>query len=475
MLKIHRRKSGVLTKVLNETVIDLATPINITVFWNFGRILGLVLGMQLMTGLFLAMHYTADITMAFSSVSHIIRDVNGGWFLRSLHANGASFFFLCIYAHIGRGLYYGSHTYKGTWLTGVILLFLVIASAFLGYVLPWGQIRFWGATVITNLFRAFPYLGPEIVTWLWGGFSVDNPTLTRFFTFHFIIPILIAALVLIHICLLHRTGSNNPLGVSSNTDKVPFHWYFAIKDMVGFVVLVAILTSLTLFTPNLLGEPDNYILANPLTTPAHIVPEWYFLFAYAILRSVPNKLGGVVGLFASLLFLITIPYLNKNTLKRNAFYPPRKILHWVLVVSFIILTVAGRWPVEEPYIITSRIFALFYFSFFVLNLPLRLLVDRYMRLSLPSRQHTLVLGTMIKMSVISFLFLFLSLTMKKHYLTVLLILEMLCLIILVVLVLANIEGFLRLFVICIGACECAVGLGSMIGGSRVRKWQQLSL
>ena len=357
-------------------ILNLPTPQNITIWWNFGRLLGLVLGIQISTGLLLATHYTADISIAFNSVRHIVRDVNGGWLLRSLHANGASFFFLCLYAHIGRGLYYGRYSYKGTWFTGVGLLLLVMASAFLGYVLPWGQMSFWGATVITNLFRAFPYVGEGIVTWLWGGFAVDNATLRRFFAFHFVTPLLTAAVVTVHIFLLHGTGSNNPLGVVSSSDKIPFHWYFTIKDIVGFVILLIGLVCLVMFSPNLLGEPDNFIDANPLNTPSHIVPEWYFLFAYAILRSVPNKLGGVVGLFGSILILIAIPFISNNSLKGNIFYPMRKLIYWVLISSFLMLTVGGGWPVEEPFVSTCRLFSLFYFLFFLLHAPIRFWQDK---------------------------------------------------------------------------------------------------
>jgi len=370
------RKKGTIVRILNGTVIDLPTPINITIWWNFGRLLGLVLAIQIITGLFLAIHYTADLRLAFDSVCHIVRDVNGGWLFRYLHANGASFFFICLYAHVGRGLYYGRFAYKGLWFSGVALLFLVIASAFLGYVLPWGQIRFWGATVITNLFRALPYCGEDLVLWLWGGFSVNNATLTRFFTFHFIVPLLTAVVVLLHLILLHSNGSNNPLGVSSSTDKVPFHWYHTIKDLVGFLILLTALLSLVLFLPNVLGEADNFIEANPISTPAHIVPEWYFLFAYAILRSIPNKLGGVIGLFCSLLFLLVIPFIRRAILKRNIFYPSRKLIHWLFISSFCLLTVGGAWPVEEPYVISRRIFSVVYFSFFVLYLPMRFSTDR---------------------------------------------------------------------------------------------------
>ena len=363
---------------MKKHLIDLPTPMNITMWWNFGSLLGLILGTQILTGLILAIHYTADVDLAFGSIRHIVRDVNGGWLLRSLHANGASFFFICIYFHVGRGLYYGSYSYKGTWFTGVVLLLLVMATSFLGYVLPWGQISYWGATVITNLFRAFPYFGSDLVIWLWGGFAVDNATLTRFFTLHFLLPITIAAIVGLHIIILHRTGRNNPLGMVSSADKIPFHWYFTIKDLLGFIVLLSLLFFLVLFIPNLLGEPDNFIIANALSTPAHIVPEWYFLFAYAILRSIPNKLGGVVGLFSSLLVLMLIPFLNNSTIKGNTFYPMRKVLHWIFLLSFVALTIGGSWPVEEPYIATCRAFSLVYFSFFVLIIPVRKIIDDLM-------------------------------------------------------------------------------------------------
>jgi len=359
----------------------LPVPINLSSFWNIGRLLGLILTIQIITGLFLAIHYTADVELAFASVRHIVRDVNGGWFLRTLHANGASFFFICLYTHVGRGLYYGRYSYKWTWISGVVLLLLVMGTSFLGYVLPWGQISFWGATVITNLFRAFPYIGDEVVMWLWGGFSVQNSTLTRFFTFHFITPMVVSIVVGVHLIMLHRTGRNNPLGINSNSDKVPFHWYYTIKDLVGFIVMLSALLFVVLFTPYSLNEPDNFIIANPLVTPTHIVPEWYFLFAYAILRSVPNKLGGVLGLVGSIIFLIILPFMNKNAFKGNKFYPLRKVLHWIFVVCFVILTIAGSWPVEEPYTTTRRIFSVCYFSFFVLHLPLRYLSDSYIVVS----------------------------------------------------------------------------------------------
>lgn len=285
------RTSHPLIKIINNSLIDLPTPSNISTWWNFGSLLGLCLIIQLTTGIFLAIHYTADINIAFNRIRHICRDVNFGWLLRTIHANGASFFFICLYIHVGRGIYYGSYNLIHTWIVGILILFLVIAAAFIGYVLPWGQISFWGATVITNLLSAIPYLGTDLVQWVWGGFAVDNATLTRFFTFHFIIPFIVAAFVIIHLLFLHQTGSNNPMGINRNLDKIPFHPYFTFKDITGFIVLLILLTILSLINPYLLGDPDNFTPANPLVTPVHIQPEWYFLFAYAILRSIPNKLG----------------------------------------------------------------------------------------------------------------------------------------------------------------------------------------
>lgn len=355
-----------LLSIVNGRLIDLAAPLNLRSWWNFGSCLGLILGIQILRGLFLAIHYTCDSALSFSSLSHIIRDVYGGWFLRSIHANGASFFFVALYAHIGRGIYYGSYIYIGVWYIGVLLLLLVIASAFLGYVLPWGQISFWGATVITNLFRAVPYVGSSLVTWLWGGFAVDNPTLTRFFTFHFLIPFAVSALTIIHIFFLHQFGSNNPLGVSCSPDKVPFHWYYTIKDTLGFCILIRSLLFIVFFYPQQLGEADNFIPANPIVTPPHIVPEWYFLFAYAILRSVPSKLGGVRALVGSILILIILTITHFQAMKGLVYYGPVKAMFWFHVVVFCLLTAGGSWPVEAPYLILSRILSLHYFSFYAL-------------------------------------------------------------------------------------------------------------
>nr|AXS65338.1 cytochrome b [Curculionoidea sp. 9 KM-2017]AXS66652.1 cytochrome b [Coleoptera sp. 32 KM-2017] len=356
-----------LMKIMMSSLINLPTPSNISVMWNFGSLLGLCLIIQLTTGIFLAMHFCPNIELAFSSVAHINRDVNYGWLLRTLHANGASFFFICLYLHIGRGIYYSSYSMKETWLTGVTIFFLVMATAFLGYVLPWGQMSFWGATVITNLVSAIPYLGNSIVQWIWGGFAVDNATLTRFFTFHFLLPFIVTALVIIHLLFLHQTGSSNPMGLTKNIDKIPFHPYFLLKDLTGFIILIASLVILSTTNPYLLGDPDNFTPANPLVTPIHIQPEWYFLFAYAILRSIPNKLGGVIALVLSIAILYMLPFFNHKKYLSNQFYPANKILFWSLVTIIFLLTWIGARPVEDPFIITGQILTIAYFSFYMIN------------------------------------------------------------------------------------------------------------
>nr|AXS65298.1 cytochrome b [Histeroidea sp. 5 KM-2017] len=366
-MKTPMRLLSPVTKIINKSLIDLPTPSNISAWWNFGSLLGLCLGIQIITGIFLSMHYTANINMAFDSVIHICRDVNFGWLIRTLHANGASFFFICIFMHTGRGMYYGSYKLIHTWLVGVIILFIVMATAFLGYVLPWGQMSFWGATVITNMISAIPYLGVTIVQWIWGGFAVDNATLTRFFSFHFLFPFIIAALVMIHLLFLHQTGSNNPLGVNSNMDKIPFHPFFTFKDIFGFLTMSFSLIMLTLINPYMLGDPDNFIPANPLVTPVHIQPEWYFLFAYAILRSIPNKLGGVIALVMSIAILAAIPFINNKKMKSNQFYPINKILFWMFVSITIMLTWIGARPVEDPYVLTGQCLTISYFMFFLIN------------------------------------------------------------------------------------------------------------
>nr|YP_010564251.1 cytochrome b [Latoia hilarata]UYX62235.1 cytochrome b [Latoia hilarata] len=361
------RKIHPIFKIINNSLIDLPSPSNISSWWNFGSLLALCLIIQILTGLFLTMYYSANIELAFYSVNYICRNVNYGWLIRTLHANGASFFFICIYMHIGRGIYYESFNLKYTWMIGIIILFLLMATAFMGYVLPWGQMSFWGATVITNLLSAIPYLGTMLVNWIWGGFAVDNATLTRFYTFHFLLPFILAMMSMIHLLFLHQTGSNNPLGINSNLDKIPFHPYFSFKDLIGFIIMLFLLIMLTLTNPYLLGDPDNFIPANPLVTPIHIQPEWYFLFAYAILRSIPNKLGGVIALIMSILILIVLPFSFNKKIQGIQFYPINQIMFWFMVSTVILLTWIGARPVEEPYIITGQILTILYFSYFIFN------------------------------------------------------------------------------------------------------------
>lgn len=331
--------------------------------------LGACLIVQVITGLILSIHYSPHADLAFSSVAHIIRDVNYGWALRYIHANGGSWFFICIYLHIARGMYYGSYIYLETWNIGVILVILVIATAFMGYVLPWGQISFWGATVITNLLSAIPYIGAILVEWVWGGFAVDNATLNRFFALHFLIPFIVMALSILHLLFLHQTGSNNPLGIKSSISIVPFHIYHTFKDIVGITVLLISLTFIALFFPNILGDAENFIPANPLVTPIHIKPEWYFLWAYAILRSIPNKLGGVVAIFAAILVLFALPLIAQQKARSVSFYPVSQVIFWLLTADTILLTWIGGRPVEYPFEGLGQIFTALYFILH-LSIPL---------------------------------------------------------------------------------------------------------
>ena len=315
----------------------------------------------------LAIHYTPHTELAFESVAHLTRDVNRGWLIRGIHANGASWFFGALYIHVGRGIYYGSFIIKHVWFSGTTILIIVMATAFLGYVLPWGQIRFWGATVITNILSAIPYFGEPLLNWIWGGFAVGNPTLQRFYVFHFCLPFAIAAISGIHLFFLHETGSNNPLGLKSLSEITSFHPLYTSKDIVGVVLFLTSLIFITCFYPTLLSDPANFIPANPLVTPTHIQPEWYFLWAYAILRSIPNKLGGVIAIFAAILILFSLPFTHPKNRRGIIFFPINQLLFWSLVTDCILLTWIGGRPVEDPYILLGQIFTCVYFSFFIIN------------------------------------------------------------------------------------------------------------
>jgi len=359
---------------LKHTLVDYPTPRNLNYWWNFGSLAGIFLLIQIITGIVLAMHYTPSVEGAFASIEHIMRDVNYGWLIRYIHMNGASFFFIVVYIHIFRGLYYGS--YKSPrevlWWLGLIILLLMMATAFMGYVLPWGQMSFWGATVITNLFSAVPIVGTALVEWLWGGFAVDNALLNRFFALHYLFPFLIVGVVILHIVALHTHGSNNPLGIDKKgpQDSIPFHPYYTIKDLFGLSFVLTIFAFVVFFAPDYLGHPDNYIPADPLKTPAHIVPEWYFLPFYAILRAVPDKLGGVIAMISAILILFVLPWLDTSKVRSATFRPIYKKLYWFLVVDIIVLTWIGGSPAEGNFILIGQIATIYYFAHFLVLMPI---------------------------------------------------------------------------------------------------------
>ena len=362
--------NGAIFSNFNDHLVDYPTPASISYFWGGGALAGICLGIQIITGVFLAMHYTPHVTYAFWSIEHIMRDVNNGWLIRYFHANGASIFFIVTYFHVGRGLYYSSYTKPIVWVIGVLIFVLMMATAFMGYVLPWGQMSFWGATVITNLFSAIPYLGKSLALWLWGGFSVDNATLNRFFALHYLLPFLIAGTVILHISVLHVDGSTNPLGLSGKLDLLGFYPFFVIKDVFGLCILLLLFFYLVCFDPNLLGHSDNYIVADSLSTPAHIVPEWYFLPFYAILRSIPDKLGGVVAMGLSIAILVMLPFIVKTTVKSPMFKPFFSFFYFTFILDVVILGWLGSQVVEDPFILSGQLATSYYFLFLLLIMPI---------------------------------------------------------------------------------------------------------
>nr|AFP82080.1 cytochrome b [Formica forsslundi] len=355
-----------LINFMKMSLMNLPSPMNISYLWNFGSLLGLFLLIQIMSGFFLSMHYCPNTNFAFFSIIHIIQNVKLGWLIHNIHINGASMFFICMYLHISRGLYYNSYKLTNTWLIGVSIYLLSMATAFLGYVLPWGQMSFWGATVITNLMSTIPYIGNLMVQWVWGGFSINNATLNRFYSIHFILPFIIMMMVILHLFFLHTTGSSNPLGINSNLYKIPFHIYFSIKDILGFMIFIFFFWLINLEYPYIFSDPDNFIPANPMVTPIHIQPEWYFLFAYAILRSIPNKLGGVIALLSSIIILYFLPLINTK-LNSFTFYPINQIMYWIFSNTFILLTWAGSQVIEYPFIIITQILSYIYFMYFMFS------------------------------------------------------------------------------------------------------------
>lgn len=366
------RKSNVYLNIVNSYLIDSPQPSSINYWWNIGSLLGLCLIIQVITGILIAIHYSSNIELAFSSIEHIMRDIKNGWILRYIHANGASLFFICIYIHIAKGLYYGS--YKSprtlTWIIGIIIFIITIATAFLGYCSVYGQISHWGALVITNLFSAIPFIGKDIVEWLWGGFSVSNPLIQKFFALHYLIPFIIIALVIIHLIALHINGSSNPLGITSNLDRLPIHNYYIFKDLITIFVFLIILSLLVFYIPNILGHPDNYIPGNPLITPASIVPEWYLLPFYAILRSIPNKLLGVILMFSAILILLILPLTDYSIIRGNTFKIISKLFFFLFVFNFILLGILGSCHVEVPFIQIGQITTFLYFAYFLIFIPI---------------------------------------------------------------------------------------------------------
>ena len=357
--------------VVNRHLIEYPTPANLSYFWGYGSMAGIFLGLQIVTGILLALHYTPHVDLAFNSVEHIMRDVNGGWLLRYLHANGASLFFFVVYIHVGRGLYYGSYAAPRhiLWIIGVVIIILMMATAFMGYVLPWGQMSFWAATVITNLFSAIPVVGPSIVEWLWGGFSVDNATLNRFFSFHYLLPFILAGAVIAHLVSLHEVGSNNPLGISALTDKIAFHPYLWIKDVFGWLLIGFVYLAFVFYSPNTLGHPDNYVEGNAMVTPAHIVPEWYFLPYYAVLRSIPDKLLGVLAFGGSLAVWLLLPFLHTSNVRSSLFRPLFRVFYWLFILDFVILGWIGGNLAESPYLEIGQIATAYYFVFPLVIVP----------------------------------------------------------------------------------------------------------
>jgi ubiquinol-cytochrome c reductase cytochrome b subunit len=364
-------KSHPLLGLVNSYVVDSPQPANLSYAWNFGSLLALCLGIQIVTGIILAMHYTPNVDLAFVSVEHIMRDVNYGWMIRYMHANTASFFFIFVYLHIGRGLYYGSYKSPRVlpWSIGVIILVLMMGTAFLGYVLPYGQMSLWGATVITNMLSAVPWIGQDFVQFVWGGFSVNNATLNRFFSLHYLLPFLLAALAIMHLMTLHTHGSSNPLGISSNSDKLPMHPYFIFKDLVTILLFFLALAVIVFYLPNVMGHSDNYIPANPMQTPPSIVPEWYLLPYYAILRSIPNKLLGVIAMLGSLLILLGMPLLDTARVRGSQFRPLMRFAFWVFVTDFFLLMYIGSQHAEEPFITIGAIATALYFGWFLVIVP----------------------------------------------------------------------------------------------------------